>query len=184
MNDTIHGGDIYGQEILWDFSTNINPLGTPESVKEAIRKSAEYCAHYPDVQCRELTAAIAANENAIHHNIEERNILCANGAADFIYQLTFALHPKYALLPAPSFSEYELALRASGCQVHHFLLNKEQGFTVDIKALTEEVEKQKNKGQKPEIIFLCNPNNPTGLLIKKRNWNYLLILPDTNIFAW
>lgn len=178
MINTLHGGDIYSQEILWDFSTNINPLGTPEGVKEALCRSAELCSRYPDIQCRELTAVIAAYHNTIDYHVynhtinpyievEARNILCTNGAADCIYQLAFALRPKYALIPAPSFSEYEHALRAAGCQVGRCLFGKEHGFAIDTKVLMDEAMERKKKGEKPEIIFLCNPNNPTGLLIPK-----------------
>lgn len=182
MDSNLHGGDIYSQEILWDFSTNINPLGTPEGVKEALRQSAEYCIRYPDIQCRELTAAIAAyyltvGDKRVHPAIEAKNILCANGAADFIYQLAFALRPRFALLPAPTFSEYEHALSSCGCQVQHIFFGKEKGFAVDLKTLMKEIldlkkNEQEDKGQekkeqKPEMIFLCNPNNPTGLPMKK-----------------
>lgn len=182
MDSNLHGGDIYSQEILWDFSTNINPLGTPEGVKEALRQSAEYCTRYPDIQCRELTAALAAyyltvGDKRVHPVIEAKNILCANGAADFIYQLAFALHPRFALLPAPTFSEYEHALSSCGCQVQHIFFGKEKGFAVDLKTLMKEIldlkkNEQEDKGQekkeqKPEMIFLCNPNNPTGLPMKK-----------------
>lgn len=169
---SLHGGDIYSQEILWDFSTNINPLGTPESVKEAVRQSAQYCTRYPDTQCRELRAAIAADyptfgKQGRHTALGVDHILCANGAADLIYQLAFALRPRYALLAAPSFSEYECALRACGCQVQHMVFGKEQHFAVDVNALTKEIQNLKRRGRKPEMMFLCNPNNPTGLLIKK-----------------
>ena len=49
-----HGGDVYSRRIRWDFSANVNPLGTPEGVKEAVRRSAEDCCRYPDPRCRRL----------------------------------------------------------------------------------------------------------------------------------
>ena len=54
MKKHIHGGDIYRHGHITDFSANVNPLGTPESVKEAVRKSAEGIEHYPDVHCSKL----------------------------------------------------------------------------------------------------------------------------------
>jgi threonine-phosphate decarboxylase len=66
----IHGGDIYSArerlgkrenppEIL-DFSANINPLGLPEGVKQAIRDAADSFDIYPDPLCRELVSGLAA----------------------------------------------------------------------------------------------------------------------------
>lgn len=62
-----------------DFSVNVNPLGTPESVKEAVRKSAESVEQYPDALCRDLTRALSEKEQ-----LPEENILFANGAAELI----------------------------------------------------------------------------------------------------
>ena len=57
----IHGGDIYGTDIqktveegkeILDFSANINPLGMPESVRQAVMMSLSAAEHYPDPECR------------------------------------------------------------------------------------------------------------------------------------
>ena len=48
MRQNPHGGDIYTKKCRVDFSVNVNPLGAPESVKEAVRKSAESVEQYPD----------------------------------------------------------------------------------------------------------------------------------------
>ena len=66
-----HGGDVYSRRIRWDFSANVNPLGTPEGVKEAVRRSAEDCCRYPDPRCRRLKKALGA-----FHQIPEDRILC------------------------------------------------------------------------------------------------------------
>ena len=86
----IHGGDRYGaslqtsfsQEELLDFSANINPLGMPKSIKEAILKGLSSSVHYPDPFCRLLRAELAKKEG-----VEAENILCGNGGADLIYRL-------------------------------------------------------------------------------------------------
>ena len=51
MRQNPHGGDIYTKKCRVDFSVNVNPLGAPESVKEAVRKSAESVEQYPDALC-------------------------------------------------------------------------------------------------------------------------------------
>ena len=49
-----HGGDIYGKDVFLDFSANINPLGTPPGVLEAVKASLPQLHRYPDPRCREL----------------------------------------------------------------------------------------------------------------------------------
>ena len=77
MRQNPHGGDIYTKKCRVDFSVNVNPLGAPESVKEAVRKSAESVEQYPDALCRDLTRALSEKEQ-----LPEENILFANGAAE------------------------------------------------------------------------------------------------------
>lgn len=157
IQQMIHGGDRYGaalesafaQEELLDFSANINPLGMPKSVGRAILESLPASLHYPDPLCRRLRMRIAEEEGA-----EPEEILCGNGGADLIYRLVYALKPKRALVTAPTFAEYEEALRQVGAQVcHYHLPNMELGEAF-LEAVTRDLE----------LIFVCNPNNPTGLL--------------------
>ena len=150
-----HGGDIYEVPYRIDYSANINPLGTPESVVKAAQKAVLDCAHYPDVDCRALRAALGEKEQ-----VQPECIICGNGAAELIFAIVQAEKPEKALLMAPGFAEYEQALRANGCQVRYYELKQENGFYYQPdykKMLTEDLD----------MIFLCNPNNPTGLLIPK-----------------
>ena len=103
MDFYTHGGDIYDCNLdtktpILDFSANINPLGLPEQVKQAVTNSLDVCAHYPDPYCRELTAALSN-----HYDICREHIICGNGAADLITRFTLAQKPKNALLLAPTF---------------------------------------------------------------------------------
>lgn len=152
-----HGGDIYSQEVELDYSANINPLGMPEGVKSALRSAADLAAPYPDSACRRLTEALAGT-----YGVKRDQIICGNGAADLIFQLVYGRKPGKALLIAPSFSEYEQALRAWGTQVEYCMLREEEGF-----AFSLEDWKRKAEEFQPELAFFCNPNNPTGLAVKK-----------------
>jgi len=149
-----HGGDLYGRAVELDFSVNTNPLGTPRSVVRAVGEAAELLCQYPDPQCRELTAALAAYEN-----VPERDILCGCGAAELIYAYCRAVEAGSALLAAPTFSEYAAAWRAAGREVRFFPLREAEGFAVT-EAFLEELAKTGCK-----VVFLCNPNNPTGRLV-------------------
>ncbi|WP_312428057.1 pyridoxal phosphate-dependent aminotransferase [Lacrimispora sp.] len=154
-----HGGDIYTNNVTMDYSANINPLGLPLGVKEALYKAADSCSFYPDSQSIRLRKELAR-----FHGVPAENIICGNGAADLIFQVVQALKPKNALLIAPSFLEYEQALKASSCSIGHYCLKEESGFRLSEKELIDWLEKN---GIDIQMLFLCNPNNPTGFAIEK-----------------
>lgn len=148
-----HGGDVYRYKGCIDFSANLNPLGTPQRVVQAVAESANKVADYPDVRCEALREASAAYEG-----VGPSMLYFGNGAAEVIFSLCLALKPKKALIPAPTFAEYEQALSSVDCQVVHEYLKEEEGFRVGedfIRAIERE---------QPQMVFLCNPNNPTGVL--------------------
>lgn len=148
-----HGGDVYRYKGCIDFSANCNPLGTPESVIRAAAESAERMADYPDVRCQKLREALS-----VYEDVAQRMLYLGNGAAEVIFSLCLALRPRKALVPVPTFAEYEQALTSVGCLVEHVFLEEEKGFRIDegfIRAI---------EAKRPDIVFLCNPNNPTGVL--------------------
>ena len=146
-----HGGDIYAGKVLLDFSANTNPFGTPQAVQEAIIEALPQLHRYPDPYCRKLVAAIAE-----HEAVPKNYILCGNGAADLIYAYGRAVHPKKAAMLAPTFSEYALGL--SDCKISYYFLQESKDFSLDSGILDF------LRLEKPEVLFLCDPNNPTGQL--------------------
>ena len=155
MRKLIHGGDVYRNPDCIDFSANINPLGPPDSVKKAVAACVNDIAHYPDVQCKELKRRLGWAEQ-----MEEEALIIGNGAAELIFALGYSLRPKRALLPQPTFAEYEQALLAAGCEVFYYPLSEENGFRLTedfLQVLTGEID----------MVFLCNPNNPTGVLTER-----------------
>lgn len=153
--ELVHGGDWAGYRAEFgcdalDFSANVSPLGLPAGVAAAITNALPTADRYPDPLCRELRAALARAEG-----VPADWILCGNGAADLIFRLALAVRPRRALLPAPTFAEYEAALQTVGCAVQRVFLREENTFAVTeefIDAVTPETD----------IVFLCQPNNPTG----------------------
>lgn len=154
MMEQIHGGDVYRHKDVLDFSANINPLGPPERVLKAAEESLHNIGHYPDVRKQELLTALAEYEQ-----LSKEWIICGNGAAELIFSFCWAVKPKKALLAVPAFAEYELALKACDCDICYSYLQEKNGFLLTkdfLKALSPEID----------ILLLCNPNNPTGLLIE------------------
>lgn len=151
-----HGGEIYRNPTVLDFSANINPLGTPPGVKQAVEASLPLLSQYPDPYCRDLVAAISEFEQ-----VPREQVLCGNGAAELIFSLCAALKPQKALLPVPCFSEYQTALKTVGCHAEYYPLPETQGF-----ALTEDFLDALNRFD-GSLLMLCNPNNPTGRVVEQ-----------------
>lgn len=153
-----HGGDIYTAarelgirpEECLDFSANLNPLGIPAPVKQTMAESLDQAVYYPDPDSASLIRALSRR-----YGIREEAILAGNGAADLIFRLVYALKPSKALITAPTFLEYKEALLQAGSQVEVYSLDA--GFE-----LQEDILDRMDKDVK--LMFLCNPNNPTGLL--------------------
>ena len=149
-----HGGEVYSRAVEIDFSANINPLGTPGAVREAVEASLSMLSQYPDPYCRALVGAIAEFEG-----VPAERVLCGNGAAELIFSLCAALRPRRALLPVPSFSEYRSALETVECETEFYHLAQAEDF-----ALTERFLPVLENFD-GELLMLCNPNNPTGQVI-------------------
>lgn len=149
-----HGGDIYAGEVELDFSANTNPFGTPQGIIDAVRTALPEMHRYPDPYCRKLTQALSDFEG-----VPKEYILCGNGAADLIYAYCEAVRPKLAVELAPTFSEYALGLERVDCKVERYGLRQEKEFELDEGFLPYLRE------MKPDVVFLCNPNNPTGKTI-------------------
>jgi threonine-phosphate decarboxylase len=113
--------------------------------------------------------------------IPEDRICCGNGAADLIFRLCLVRKPRLALICAPSFSEYGRAVTLSGGRVILHRLKESGGFALDSRIL-EQIR------QDIDMVFLCNPNNPTGRLIdppllaeivrRCRKFNILLVVDE------
>lgn len=152
MREQVHGGDIYRNQNVMDFSVNTNPLGPPKEMMDTLQKHLGEIVHYPDMECEKLRKAIGRYEG-----INPERILCGNGAAELFYAISFAVRPKNALLLAPTFSEYEKALKAVGSKIAYVDLKREEGFQVQ-ESILEKITPQ------IDMMFFCNPNNPTGLV--------------------
>lgn len=152
-----HGGNVYEPRAgKWlDFSANINPLGLSLKVKEALEGELDHLVHYPDPEARSLKAALSA-----HYCVPMEQIVLGNGAAELIYLVCYQLRPRRVLLPAPTFSEYEKAARASGAEIIHHDLSPDDAFALDEISFIEQMGGA-------DLVFLANPNNPTGNVIEQ-----------------
>ncbi|HCM92292.1 MAG TPA: hypothetical protein DIS78_06990 [Lachnospiraceae bacterium] len=160
----IHGGNR--REIHYDFSVNINPLGMPKGCLEAANRALLQADRYPDIFHDELIEVLSAR-NGGHH------LLLGNGSCELIYSLCHYIGHKYpgyeAFTIAPSFSEYGFAIAASGGKNRIFITREEDDYSPDKRweELKEKICGSAVSGEPVKLLFICNPNNPTGELIKR-----------------
>jgi threonine-phosphate decarboxylase len=153
-----HGGVYsvvdYRRLVKVDCSSSINPLGTPRKAIAAIQKGAKSLAsQYPDPECRELKKSLSR-----YLRVGQEWISVGNGAMEIIYWFAQAFAKKRVVVPAPTFCEYELASRKAGADIAFAPL---RDFELDADAVIE-------KSRDADAVFLCNPNNPTGILATKQ----------------
>lgn len=169
-----HGGDlnkIKNEQNLMqiiDFSANINPYGLSKKVKEAIMQHIDEIVHYPEPNARQLCEKIAEK-----YSIESDKIIVGNGAVEFLYILCHILKPQNALIVSPGFSEYERAARAAGANINYVMLDEKQDFNSPMRNLIVNI-----KGN--DILFIGNPNNPTGTLYTVEDMELLIEHAENN----
>jgi threonine-phosphate decarboxylase len=155
MSTCSHGG-IYSVDhrlVRVDCSSSINPLGPPHRAIRAMQINAkELAARYPDPECDDLKNGLAR-----YLGIGKDRIVVGNGAMEIIYWFAQAFARKRVVIPVPTFCEYELASRKAGATV---TLVPMHDFELDADSVLE-------KTRNADALFLCNPNNPTGILVTK-----------------
>lgn len=162
----MHGGNIYGNEIEYDFSVNLNPLGPPKSVQDALVAAMNHVEEYPDPEYRELRRGLAN-----YWQLAEEQIVPGNGASELIPGIIRTLSPKTCMVTAPCYSGYETALNAAdpSCRIHRIFLREEDDFTLP-ENICQEIARVK-----PNLLILTNPNNPNG---KRISVNRLRTIAD------
>ena len=157
-----HGGNIFAvarslgipPEQIVDFSASINPLGMAPGVPVALAGCLDRLLHYPDKGATELKEHLAS-----YHGVGTGQIAVANGSTELIHLIPRVVTGRRALIVAPAFAEYAQALERSGWQIDYFTLQSEDGFALSLPALQEKL------GAGYDLLFVCNPGNPTGALL-------------------
>src|SRR3989339_1813162 len=155
-----HGGHIkhstnYRNNGILDFSANINPLGFPENVRTIIFENFDDILHYPDIDCTSLRKYIGQK---IRHSEDE--IIVGNGSTELFYLIPRALKPAKGIVFQPTFSEFAEALKCSHAEILNNVLKEEEDFCFTY-------QESYFDDKKVKMVFLCNPNNPTGQLVEK-----------------
>ena len=160
---SIHGGDILSAsersglppgEIV-DFSVNINPLGPPAAVVDALHADVRELERYPDPAYRALRGALAEA-----HGIASDDVMVGNGATELIYLAARALAPRRAAVFAPCYSDYWRASANAGAEVSGYPGSPDEDFAPNPDAL-------RTAAQQCELVWIGHPNNPSGWLLER-----------------
>ena len=164
---TVHGGfdtaelraaNLTRDDVL-DFSSNINPLGPSPRVRQAAAE-ADLSA-YPDRECLDLREALAA-ELGVGIDL----LMVGNGSTELIHLLARAhlRDQSRCLIFAPTFGEYEAAAALAGAEIERVWAAAAEGNLWSIDAAVQSIE-----ATRPAMVFLCNPNNPTGVYLDRES---------------
>jgi L-threonine-O-3-phosphate decarboxylase len=162
LKPCVHGAEVlvaaeesgFKPEEILDFSSSVNPLGPSKKAFEAAKKAFSQISAYPDSNSNELRQVIADHFGGI----SKGNVVVGNGSTELMYLFAECFMKKgdTAVIPAPTFGEYESAVRKTG-EVPKFVRSG-KSFNVEAGVFEREMAGAK-------IVFLCNPNNPTSMLI-------------------
>ncbi len=163
-----HGGDLkkvalrFGVEVttISDFSININSLGMPVAAAQAARESIQRCGTYPDIRYEELRLALSC-----HYKLEPEQILPLAGAAEGIFLTASAFRGQPAVILTPAFNEYAAAAQGHGSQIYKIPYREDSsGFSLPVELVFQD---EAGRLLESPVVYLGNPNNPTGHLNAK-----------------
>jgi len=157
-----HGDDgyRYGKKIIADFSTNVWYGGEPPGLKEYVFDKWSEINRYPEVLAESLREKIAS-----HHQIPVGQVLVCSGTTESIYLIAQQFSGKRTTVVTPSFAEYEDACLSFG----HEIGSLSSQDALELPRL------------KSDLVFICSPNNPTGLVFN--DLQYWLKLNPQCLFA-
>jgi len=160
-----HGGPDYAElralglapEKALDFSVSANPFPPPVQVRESLNTVA--VERYPDSETAELRQCLSERLG-----VAPANILAGNGSVELIRLIALAYFGRgdSVLILAPTFGEYEVAARIVGAGVIRHCVEAEAEFTLKMGKVVDLIRKRRPKG-----VFICNPNNPTGIYLSR-----------------
>lgn len=154
---------------ILDFSANINPLGPPEWALPLIQSRFHETQHYPDPDCSALIESIAAR-----YGVGRDQVIVGNGSTEILYLLPRVLPSGPVVIPVPSYIDYANVARLSGLPVKTLPLQEEMAFNPEIGGIDALLAEN-------GVVFLGQPNNPTGMLYEA---SALRVLARKHPSAW
>jgi threonine-phosphate decarboxylase len=156
-----HGGNVYAlaetigcepSDII-DMSSNVNPLGPMPALVDFLKRHIEDMTILPEVDTKSAIAHFAKQ-----YNIPPEHVIAGNGSTQLIYTVPIALKSRRALIIGPTYSDYADACIMHGVAYDYYISDESSGYYPDMDGIASRLTDV-------DTVFLCNPNNPTGVLL-------------------
>lgn len=159
-----HGGNIVATakrlgcqvDDIIDMSSNLTPLGVVPGLHDVILSGLNEIAYLPETASETLIEVFSQK-----YGVNTNQIIAGNGTTEFIFAIPALFAGKKAIIVNPTYSDYRLSCEWQGIEIKSFTLLYEDHFRLNF----EELSSQLYGG---ELVFVCNPNNPTGALISSK----------------
>lgn len=160
-------------EQVLDLSSNVLSVVHPRSVRQAAAEAA--FSNYPDRDSSGLKQKLATR-----HSVPEQSLLIGNGCSELIHLLAKTLlNPRdHVLVLGPTFSEYQRASRLQDAHVQQVMASRPQDFADSVERLEEQL-----RSEAIALVWICNPNNPTGHLLSRSTLQSIATKHPQTMFA-
>lgn len=138
-----------------DFSENVNPAGPPQTVINMWTELLAQLGAYPDPAGEPFLSAAAQ-----FHGVSTAWLFAGNGAAELLALVAERYRGKRAVVVHPTFSEYEATLQAKDVEIVRVVASETDGFQLPL-------DEVKRAMASAAVVYLCTPNNPTGIMPKR-----------------
>lgn len=153
-----------------DMSSNLNPLGPPEIIEKIICENLQTIRCLPEADAKSMRQGFAG-----FHGIRWENVIAGNGTTWFIHTIPRALGSKKVLITGPTYSDYKDACVMHNIGYAHLIAKDDDRFHLNMDRLSRAC-------QSADTVFICNPNNPTGILLEKERLEYLIQKHTDTVF--
>jgi threonine-phosphate decarboxylase len=158
-----HGGNIYelAQRLgcqpseISDMSANVNPLGPMPELMSHLKANLPVITALPEVDAGGIIHAFSRC-----YDVDPRQVMAGNGTTQLIYLIPRATNAENALVVGPTYSDYRDACAMNRVACEHVICRETDDFLPDMATIEE-------KAAGVDLVFLCNPNNPTGGMVSR-----------------
>lgn len=155
--------EMYNPERIAKLASNENRLGCSPKIKAAVEEAMQVVQDYPDPASRMLRKTLSR-----FYGVTEEKIVCASGSEGVMSLFTraFLQEGDHVITASATFIGFLVLANIQGAKIQRVPLTNDYRF--DVKAISDAVNED------TKVIYIANPNNPTGTIISKEEYEWLL----------